>query len=103
MMCIPLNNIDTNLKYIITVCYNVIILYSFLPMHSFFFPLVYKLIVPKRQNKMIKMAVRQRKVVCVVGGGGGGQAGVGVGRGELWGRVGEGEGRGLMRRQMQRY
>ena len=86
MMCIPLNNIDTNLKYIITVCYNVIILYSFLPMHSFFFPLVYKLIVPKRQNKMIKKAVRQRKVVCVVGGGAGGgweeeSCGVGSGRG----------------------
>ena len=47
-MCIPLNNTDwkiyvyvTNLKYIITVCYDVIILYNFLPMHSFFFPLVY--------------------------------------------------------------
>ena len=33
--------IVTNLKYIITVCYDVIILYNFLPMHSFFFPLVY--------------------------------------------------------------
>ena len=32
--------IVTNLKYIITVCYDVIILYNFLPMHSFFFPLV---------------------------------------------------------------
>ena len=29
--------IVTNLKYIITVCYDVIILYNFLPMHSFFF------------------------------------------------------------------
>ena len=33
--------IVTNLKYIITVCYDVIILYNFLQMHSFFFPLVY--------------------------------------------------------------
>ena len=33
--------IVTNLKYIITVGYDVIILYNFLPMHSFFFPLVY--------------------------------------------------------------
>ena len=33
--------IVTNLKYIITVCYDVIILYNFLPMHSFFFSLVY--------------------------------------------------------------
>ena len=33
--------IVTNLKYIITVCYDVIILYNFLPMHSSFFPLVY--------------------------------------------------------------
>ena len=32
--------IVTNLKYIITVCYDVIILYNFSPMHSFFFPLV---------------------------------------------------------------
>ena len=41
----PLNfdemHIVTNLKYIITVCYDVIILYNSLPMHSFFFPLVY--------------------------------------------------------------
>ena len=29
--------IVTNLKNIITVCYDVIILYNFLPMHSFFF------------------------------------------------------------------
>ena len=29
--------IVTDLKYIITVCYDVIILYNFLPMHSFFF------------------------------------------------------------------
>ena len=28
--------IVTNLKYIFTVCYDVIILYNFLPMHSFF-------------------------------------------------------------------
>ena len=35
--------IVTNQKYIITVCYDVIILYNFLPMHSFFFPLVYTL------------------------------------------------------------
>ena len=34
--------IFTNLKYIITVCYDDIILYNVLPMHSFFFPLVYK-------------------------------------------------------------
>ena len=34
--------IVTNLKYIITVCYDVIILYNFLPMLSFFFPLVYE-------------------------------------------------------------
>ena len=33
--------IVTNLKYIITVCYDVIIFYNFLPKHSFFFPLVY--------------------------------------------------------------
>ena len=36
-MCI----IITNLKYIITVCYDVIILSNFLPMHSFFIPLVF--------------------------------------------------------------
>ena len=35
-MCIVMN-----LKYDISVCYNVIILYYFLQMHSFFFPLVY--------------------------------------------------------------
>ena len=33
--------IITNLKYIITVFYDVIIFYNFLPMHSFFFPLVF--------------------------------------------------------------
>ena len=32
--------IVTNLKYIITVCYDGIILYNFLPMHSSFFQLV---------------------------------------------------------------
>ena len=36
--------IVTNLKYIITVCYDVIILYNCLPMHSFFFPLLYLLL-----------------------------------------------------------
>ena len=67
-MCIVIN-----LKYIITVCYDVIILYNFLPMHSFFFPLVYKYIIAYRCQ--IGVVARLSPLVSGMGSGEGNRSG----------------------------